>query len=63
MKTLERIFITLMLLTIAILGGKMIVDHMAWHNYISKKYSEMQDAEHMRSMQDIEQELQDLGLR
>ena len=52
-----------MLLTIAILGGKMIVDHMTWHNYISKKYSEMQDAEHMRSMQDIEQELQDLGLR
>lgn len=63
MKTLERIFIILMLLTIAIFGGKMIVDHMVWHNYISEKYSEMQEAEHLRSMQDIEQELQDLGLR
>ena len=63
MKTLERISIILMLLTIAILGGKMIVDHMVWHNYISQKYSEMQDAEHLRTMQEIEQEWQELGLR
>ena len=63
MKTLERIFIILMLLTIAILGGKMIVDHMAWHNYISEKYFEMEDAEHLRAMQEIEQDLRDLGLR
>ena len=63
MKTLERIFIILMLLTIAILGGKMIVDHMVWHNYLSEKYSEMGDAEHLRAMQEIEQEWRDLGLR